>query len=307
MSEVILHHYATSPFSEKVRAGFGLKRLAWHSVDIPSIMPKPDLMPLTGGYRKTPVMQIGADIYCDTQLIMRELDRRFPTPTFYPGGKRGEADALAWWIDRNMFGPAVAVAFAVFGEAMPQAFKDDRAKFSGRNFDTAAMKKALPTQIDQLRAHLAWADAMLGNGRPFLLGAEPGLVDLALYNPLWFIGRAVQGQASPLREFPRLLEWLARVKALGTGTPSALSSKDALAIARAATPEAPVAPTDAFDPAGRKVGDTVTVTPDDTGRDPVAGTIVGLSPWEIVIAREAPEVGRVHLHFPRAGFVVQAA
>ena len=74
MTDIILHHYETSPYSEKVRLGLGLKGLAWGSVEIPVIMPKPDLTALTGGYRKTPVLQIGADIYCDSQLIMRELE-----------------------------------------------------------------------------------------------------------------------------------------------------------------------------------------------------------------------------------------
>src|ERR1700736_1244932 len=74
MTDIILHHYEISPYSEKVRIGLGLKGLAWGSVEIPVIMPKPDLTALTGGYRKTPVLQIGADIYCDSQLIMRELN-----------------------------------------------------------------------------------------------------------------------------------------------------------------------------------------------------------------------------------------
>jgi glutathione S-transferase len=81
MSDMILHHYPTSPFSEKVRVAFGIKGLGWKSVIIPRILPKPDLMPLTGGYRKTPVLQIDADIYCDTQLILREIERRAPEPT----------------------------------------------------------------------------------------------------------------------------------------------------------------------------------------------------------------------------------
>ena len=71
MTDIILHHYDTSPYSEKVRTGLGLKGLAWASVELPVIMPKPNLTALTGGYRKTPVLQIGADIYCDSQLIMR--------------------------------------------------------------------------------------------------------------------------------------------------------------------------------------------------------------------------------------------
>ena len=107
MADIILHHYDTSPYSEKVRLGFGLKGLAWASVELPQIMPKPNLTALTGGYRKTPVLQIGADIYCDSQLIMRELERRYPTPSFYPAG-RGAADALAWWAEKTMFLPPSA-------------------------------------------------------------------------------------------------------------------------------------------------------------------------------------------------------
>jgi hypothetical protein len=82
MTDIILHHYETSPYSEKVRLGLGLKGLAWETVEIPVIMPKSDLTALTGGYRKTPVLQIGAN-YCDSQLIMRELERRHPTPNFF--------------------------------------------------------------------------------------------------------------------------------------------------------------------------------------------------------------------------------
>ena len=100
MTDIILHHYDTSPYSEKVRTGLGLKGLAWASVELPVIMPKPNLTALTGGYRKTPVLQIGADIYCDSQLIMRELERRYPTPSFYPAG-HGAADALAWWAEKT--------------------------------------------------------------------------------------------------------------------------------------------------------------------------------------------------------------
>ena len=107
MTDIILHHYDISPYSEKVRIGLGLKGLAWASVELPVIMPKPNLTALTGGYRKTPVLQIGADIYCDSQLIMRELERRYPTPSFYPAG-HGAADALAWWAEKTTFSPVSA-------------------------------------------------------------------------------------------------------------------------------------------------------------------------------------------------------
>lgn len=162
---IILHHYDISPYSEKVRLGLGLKGLAWASVEIPVIMPKPDLTALTGGYRKTPVLQIGADIYCDSQLIMRELERRHPSPGFYPAG-RGAADALAWWAEKTMFSPAVGIAFAKRPDALPDGFLEDRAKFSGRNdggtalFIRSAARASALARSDDGR----WALVLAGRG-----------------------------------------------------------------------------------------------------------------------------------------------
>src|ERR1041385_4464954 len=125
MTDIVLHHYESSPYSEKVRLGLGLKGLAWASVEVPQIMPKPDLTAMTGGYRKTPVMQIGADIYCDSQLIMREVERRFPNPTMAPTGK-GLPFGLGFWGDRLFFMATVPVIFGEIGHMVPEAFKKDR-------------------------------------------------------------------------------------------------------------------------------------------------------------------------------------
>ena len=83
MSDLILHHYPMSPFAEKARLMLGLKGLAWKSVTIPTVMPKPDVVALTGGYRRTPVLQIGADIYCDTALIAQTLAVFEPAQFFH--------------------------------------------------------------------------------------------------------------------------------------------------------------------------------------------------------------------------------
>jgi len=308
MADVILHHYPASPFAEKIRLGLGLKGLAWKSVIIPMVMPKPDLIPLTGGYRKTPVMQIGADIYCDTQLILRELERRYPTPSFHPDGTAGLAEAFAFWAEKFMFGPAVGVAFALgkTNDRFNDAFKADRAKFSGRDFDVAKMKAALPKLLDQLRAHLAHLDTMLGDGRKFLLGDKPSVADLAPYHCLWFIAQNAGADAPPLKDLPRLREWMTRVAAIGHGNPTEIDGKAALEIARQATPATREA-ADPADPEARKPGAMVSVVPDDTGRDPVIGELVASSAQEIVIKRNDPVVGEVMVHFPRAGFIVSTA
>ena len=304
MTDIILHHYDTSPYAEKVRTGLGLKGLAWASVELPQIMPKPNLTALTGGYRKTPVLQIGADIYCDSQLIMRELERRYPTPSFYPAG-RGAADALAWWAEKTMFLPAVSIAFAKRPEVLPKGFLEDRAKFSGRNIDLVVMLAAVPNQLDQLRAHFDWLDQTLADGRSFLQGRAVGLSDLAAYHPVWYLRQNFGSAAAPLDGFPRLLSWAERVAAIGHGRRSPMTSEQALDVARTATSIAK-ASTDAKDPIGRKPGQVVSVTPDDTGRDPVIGELVTSGIDEIVIRRRDPAIGEVCVHFPRAGFVVTA-
>jgi len=303
MTDIILHHYGLSPFAEKVRIGLGLKQAAWKSVDIPNVMPKPDLMPLTGGYRKTPVMQVGADIYCDTQLIMLELDRRLPSPAFLPKDREGEARAITMWADRLIFSPAVGVVMSQVADKFGEAFKKDRSDFSGRTFDPERLRAALPIVRDQTYALFSLAEAMLADGRKFVLGGEPGLADCALYNPVWFIQQQLGATASPLDRLPRIVAWSARMKALGEGKRQDIKAADALDIAKAARP-AP-ASVDANDPSGLKTGQKISVTPDDTGKVPVSGELVGLTADRISIARNDPRVGDVVVHFPRAGFIIQ--
>jgi glutathione S-transferase len=302
-NEIIFHHYWTSPFSEKIRLVFGLKELAWRSVEIPNMMPKPDLLPLTGGYRKTPVMQIGADIYCDTQIIIRELERRYPEPTLFPHGK-GLPYALAFWADRIFFMPTVGVVFGEIGESVPEAFKKDRAAMSGGAFSAEALKANAAFAKDQFRAHVAFIADQLADGRAFVQGAAPTIADIHCYLNIWFAKSFVPQVANGLLdEFPVVTAWAARVAEIGHGTVTPMDAKEALRIAKDATSETQPAE-DASDPRGLKPGDALTVSADDYGRDPVAGEIVFSTAHEIAIRREDPQVGEVVVHFPRAGFVV---
>lgn len=300
MTTPILHHYATSPFSEKVRLMFGLKGLAWSSVEIPTIMPKPDYLPLTGGYRRTPSMQIGADVYCDTQVILAELERRFPDP---PAVRGGLDWAINLWADRLFFQTTVPIIFGELGEHVPEAFIKDREALSGRPFDTAAMKSVAPALTSQWRAQATWIEDQLVVA-PWLSGAEPGLADIAAYMNIWFLGGSLPALLARFTEgLPRLNDWKTRVTAIGHGDGKDLSGPDALAIARAAEP-APAPAHDAANPQMLTPGQGVTVMADDYGRDPVRGTLVAAALDRTVIAREDPAVGKVHVHFPKTGYLV---
>ena len=300
---IILHHFDESPFSEKIRLIFGLKKIPWTSVLITRIMPRPDLMPMTGGYRRTPVMQIGADIYCDTQCIMRELERRFPAPSLLPSGYEGLAWGSAMWTDRPFFQNTVNLVFGSLADKVPASFIADREKLRGAKFDVASMKAAIPQMRDQFRAHLAWIDVQLGDERTWLAGDSPSLVDINAYMNLWYARASLPSAGELLGEFDHARAWAGRLRALGHGQRTEMSTTEALAIAATATPQT-AEQHDPNDPNGRKVGDRVEVAPDDYGKVRVAGEIVALSPQHIAIRRHDPQAGEVVVHFPRAGFMI---
>ena len=305
MAEIILHHYAISVFSERVRLAFGLKRLNWRSVPIPHMMPKPDLLPLTGGYRRTPVMQIGADIYCDTLLILRKIEALHPEPTLYPGGSKGLATALAWWVDKSLFWPALGVLADTLGPRIPPDFVAERKAF-GFPLGAEDVKPHLHRHLQQGAAHLAWLADILPDGRPFMLGDSVSVADLAAYSTFWVLHEQGGDEAVARLPYEGLRAWASRVAALGHGTPVEMSAAEALTIAREAQAEMPPSPGD-NDPSGLKPGTIVLVRADDTGREAVRGQLLAADAEEIVIRSEHPRVGEVNIHFPRAGFDVTVA
>jgi len=288
-----------------VRLVFGRKDIAWRSVHIPMVMPKPDLMPLTGGYRRTPVMQIGADIFCDTLCILREVERRFPAPSLYPNGDSGKAHALAWWAEKSLFDTAVGIAFGEMEGKFTEGFEKDRSEMSGRDVSAKKLKSYRPILVDRLRAQLGHLEEML-QSNPFLLGKEASLADFAAHHPLWFVAKNCAKQTSPLNQYPRIEEWMARMGAIGHGKMTPMKAAEALEVAKATKPEI-AARADPHDPAGRQIGQRVRVTPDDFGRVPVSGEIAALSADDIVLRRNDETVGEVLVHFPRAGFIVSPA
>lgn len=301
-TDIILHHFDASPFSEKIRVVFGYKKIAWKSCLISRIMPRPDLMPLTGGYRRTPVMQIGADIFCDTQIIIREIEKRYPSPTLFPGGNGGVPWALGMWTDRPFFQSTVNLVFGLVGDKVPQDFIDDRTKLRGAKFDIAAMAAAIPQMRDQFRANMDWIEAQLADGKPFLLG-EFSLADVSAYMNLWYTRQSLPEIEAILKHQPRTSAWEKRIQAFGHGARSEISTAEALDIGTKSTPSAQTA-ADPNDPNGRKPGDVVSVHSDDAWKTDIRGEIVSLSAQHIAIRRRDERAGETVLHFPRAGFTV---
>jgi glutathione S-transferase len=306
MDELVLHHYATSPFSEKVRLVLGMKGMRWRSVMVPTVLPKPDVVALTGGYRRTPFMQIGADIYCDSALMCRVIDRLVPEPPLYPESTHGLAAIVSQWADQSFFWTAVPFTMQPAGAAhlfagMPpeamKAFGADRAAMS-----PAFRRAPLHDQAAHFHDYLGRLEHLLADDRPFLLGALPSIADFSAAQSIWFVRRAPPVVVH-LAGYRRIAVWYERVAAFGHGTSEKMTSAEAIALASRTTSFAPCR-VDAD--AGLAAGTSVGVTPADYAHDEVVGSLVGLDAGEVVVERVDARAGTVHVHFPRVGFHVKA-
>ena len=309
MSDLILHHYPNSPFAEKVRLILGHKQLAWKSVIIPMIMPKPELTALTGGYRKTPVLQIGADIYCDTALICDVLEQLAPTPTLYPDAIQGAARIVAQWADSTLFPVAMAYNFQPAGVAQVfagvpaegvQAFVADRTAMRGGS------PRMSPTDATATyKSYLSRLANML-HGQDFLFGSQPCVADFAAYHPLWFTQERTPALAGIFDATPEIKAWMARMKAIGHGTCGPCSGEEALQAAHNANPVFQQG--EVFqDEHGIALGSQVTIAADNFGLEPTEGELISASSIRYTLRRTDERAGTVHVHFPRVGFTLKKA
>ncbi|MGR8948524.1 MAG: glutathione S-transferase family protein [Gammaproteobacteria bacterium] len=310
MTELILHHYDEAPFAHKIRLVMGIKNLTWHSVIVPSAMPKPDLMPLTGGYRRTPVLQVGADIYCDTQLIASLLEDLHPQPSIFPTGNRGLEMALGSWAN----GPYVVTSVAIYmgledpfagSMDLPAHFHEDRKNMWQTQFDTESLGPRLASYRSQLDAHTYFIVQQLADGRQFLTGEKPSWSDIhAMWDLRFLIDFAPSEAKRAYDRYPELYKWLDRVEAIGQGERIEMPGQEALDIARAATP-LPATGLDPNDPLGIEAGTRVCVSPTDYAEAQVIGELIGTTVSSISIRRQDPRVGEVTVHFPKIGYSVE--
>jgi glutathione S-transferase len=314
MTDLILHHYPSSPFSEKIRLVLGYKKLAWKSVIIPPIMPKPDVVALTGGYRKTPVLQVGADIYCDSALICDVLEHVQGEPTLYPPHLKGVSRVFAQWADTTLFWATMAYnlqprgAAHVFAKAPPEvarAFGEDRKAMTGN------MVRLRPGDATSAYRSYLRRIAHMAEEHDFLFGVDPCVADFAAYHGLWYTRMQVPLLADILDPTPAVGEWLDRMAEIGHGAMDKFSSADAITVAKNAEPM-PAGQNLLIDSAfqddhGIALGTRVTIAAESFGPEPTGGVLLAATRTHYTLAREDALVGPLHVHFPRIGYVLRKA
>ena len=285
----------------------GVKQLSWRSVDIPGVPPRPLLSPLTGGYRRAPVLQIGADIYCDTHAILSALDRLKPSPSLLPNGTAGIARGLGFAWERQLWIPTIGVLVHFIGEHIPPEFiKDRKEGYLGIDISKPAMAPQFQEHLQFVRAQIAWLAITLKN-QNFLFGEHISEADLACWQTIYLLRKNCPPEVDTLLGLAPVLAWYERIAAIGHGTSTPMSAEEAFDIAKKSQPASVNhLPADGH-PGEFQHGTSVSVTPEDNARIPVLGTLVASNAFEIVIHRHDAQVGDLHIHFPRLGYTVVAA
>lgn len=307
MAELILHHFETSPFAEKIRLALGYKQLAWKSVLIPPILPKPDVVALTGGYRRTPVLQVGADIYCDTALICDVLEHVQPEPTLYPEPAKGLARILAQWADTTLFwtmiaGPKPAAHMHAGMPDAAQAFTRDREAMVG-----GMVRPRAPDALAAIKSSLRRLNHLL-HAQDWLAGTAPSVADFAVYHSLWFTRMRVPEGPDMLEQLAPLSRWMDRMQAWGHGRRETFDAAQAIGVAAAAEPAAPgqgLLQDSVFqDDHGIALGTAVSIRAESFGAETTEGTLVAATRTHFSLRRVDKRAGGVHVHFPRIGYVM---
>ena len=305
----ILHHYPNSPFAEKIRLILGYKRIAWRSVVIPLINLQSDLVALTGGCRKVPVLQIGSDIYCDASLIADVLEHLAPWPTLYPEPSKGLARILAQWADTTLF--CTSMAFSTQPKGMEQLFEHappEAAKAFSE--DCKAMSLGMVPLLAQdaaaaYRSCLRRLSDMLDD-RPFLLGDVPCITDFSVYAPLWFTRIRTSVLADILNATPAVHDWMDRMSAVGHGSMEKFSAAGAIDVAAASEP-APLHDDVFQDEHGIALGRRVAIGAVGVGLESTEGELIAATRLHYSLRCNDERAGTVHVHFPRIGYALKAA
>ena len=304
MADLILHHFPGSPYSEKLRLVMGYKQLGWKSVTVPPIMPKPDVVALTGGYRRTPFLQIGADIYCDTALICEVLEKLHPLPALYPeeGRDRAMALTLGQWADNTLFWAAVTYNRGASQE-LPAAVFEDR-KAMGFDVDWWQPADAAPAYRVYLQRLLELLDQ-----RPYLLGEQPCSADFCAFHPLWLAHLRAPARMDALQAMPAVQRWLERMQAIGHGSSQPLDAAQAIATAAGCEPvpvgQGPLDDTRFQNEHGIALGSQVRVAAQSFGLEPSEGELIAATPMHYSLRRVDARAGTLHVHFPRIGYVLK--
>jgi glutathione S-transferase len=262
-------------------------------------------MPLTAGYRRTPVLQSGADVYCDTQNIVRAISELTATSLLLPTRQRGQIFALTDWVDGTVFNLAARVILTSALDTAPPEFIQDRGGlYFGPNWTPEGLKAQLPGVIRQLAAHLDSINQGLTDTGGYFTESL-SYADISIAYVAWFIRGRWDVGPEFLSQFPRVERIERDVHEQSTDRHEEVSAESALMTALQAKSSAPRG-VQAQIGSRLSEGMRVSIRPQaETSDPPIIGRLRYLDRVRVSIDHQDPQVGDVVVHLPVAGYQIQ--
>ncbi|RCL79241.1 MAG: glutathione S-transferase family protein [SAR116 cluster bacterium] len=303
----IFHHYPQSPIAEKIRMTFGIMGMEWQSVHIPRIPPKPLLMPLTGGYRRTPVLQLGSDIFCDSQSIAGQLGLQNSKASAYQLSNKALELILGSFGETILFSLTVRVVLtSSMGVAPEQFIKDRGSLYFEPGWTVEEMRDSLPSILMQLQAAFDLINHHLLENGPFMNGDRPSYSDAVVQHCVWFLCGRFEGGDEFIEPFDAICKQRDLIASLGHGTSHDISAEQALETAIKNPPKAPKGINCTYT-GGLKYAQKVKIRPNGRTSDPdVIGALRYLDETLIIIDYAHEDAGQVAIHFPVLGYQISA-
>lgn len=303
MSDIVLYHYELSPFSEKIRAMLGYTGMRWESVIVPEMPPRPHLDQLAGGYRRVPVAQVGADIFCDSRMIAAEIARISGKANLALENCDHEVQEFSDRLDSEFF---LACFGAALGKNLVKKLIKTLSLLGFGRFMWDRINMGRKSSLQQMsgkqanalaREHLEGMERMLEGD--YLFGDHPNIADFSAYHGLWFIQDVAEVRL--IEDYPSVIEWMERIKAFGHGIRTEIPAERAIEIAT--EQEARPVPTDNEEE--ELIGQSISISPSDYGKDPVQGVLVANLAYSWILQRRVNGSSAVHVHFPKQGFTLE--
>jgi glutathione S-transferase len=293
---------------KKIMALLGYTKLDWYSELTSKGVPRPVQEILVGNYsRRIPILQIGADIYCDTKEICHQIAEisGIEELSFYHLSKEQQhfADELEYEFGRAVVAKLTPMELIIsYFKHIPMkdacTFLIDRLKLKSKMKENNPLNEKSNVEWTKfLIQYFKKIDNKLENHSFLSLEASPNYIDFTTYTHIWYSKRV--NNLKYAKDLTNIRRWLKRMDSYDLGNYKELSEGEAI---EAAKQNKPKSLDNSLLNRTNKLNKSTSITINDGLSfimEPVQGILLGENDKKSILKRENRTIGTVHVHLPK--------
>ncbi|KAF2438467.1 hypothetical protein P171DRAFT_331058, partial [Karstenula rhodostoma CBS 690.94] len=304
-NDIVLFNYPSSPFGRRISWYLQLRTIGYALAEQPVTMPRPDLEKLGVKYRRIPNLAIGRDVYLDTRLILRTLEKKFPEGKL--GSDKPEQQFVEKLLEKYMVeGPV----FQETAGLVPSTVLKDATLAT-----FACYERVHGPELDTRRAGGTTGESSVRLEPVRLVGPRWQIYKVSsflvtIWPVDWATSMNMPSHVVSEELFPKVYAWISRFQHVLEDAASAgpklviVNGDEAVSYMKNIRGSQEARPDDVVDkkdPRAVECGTFVEIYPSDRGSEHGdAGRLVALAPDSVTIMAEGALGLRIHA--PRTGF-----